>query len=248
MVILGGLEIIAGGYIVHRYQKNKNEKKRLEQEAQQRRHNTFPGAKSQPFNQSHPQHAIPPQKHGYVAHAPPNRSQSSYPPPHRPYTEPPPHRLHNAPHASQPQTFMIPRRPLPKQHHAPPPPQIIQPLQRADSMATISRMPIANGYRPSNLLDDPQLPPRRQNSQLSPIPQSPMAPPYGHPGFAVSSPALVNYPTTTTHSPIQYGGRQTVDDNWETFNQAPGHGHYASTVSTALGEARDDDPPPPYRP
>ncbi|KAF2438029.1 hypothetical protein P171DRAFT_166285 [Karstenula rhodostoma CBS 690.94] len=240
MVILGGLEIVAGGYLFHRYQRNKSEKKRLEQEAQQRRYNTFPGAKPQPCHPSHPQHAVPPQKYGYVAHAPPSRPQPPYPPLHRPSTEPPPHRPHNARHASQPQSFMIPRRPLPKQQHAPPP-QMIQPLQRADSMATISRMPIANGYRPSHVADDPQLPPRRQNPQLSPIPQSP----YGNPGFAVSSPAFINNPTTQTYSPTQHGGRQTMDDNWETYNN---HAHYAPSLSTALGETRDDDPPPPYRP
>ncbi|KAK7181950.1 hypothetical protein DPSP01_006180 [Paraphaeosphaeria sporulosa] len=248
MVILGGLEIVAGGYFFHRYQKNKNEKKRLEQEAQQRRHNTFPGAKPQPCYPSHPQHDIPPQKYGYVSNAPPHRPQPPYPPPHRPHTEPPPHRPHNGRHASQPQSFMIPRRPLPKQQYAPPP-QIIQPLQRADSMATISRMPIANGYRPSHVADDPQLPSRRQNSQLSPIPQSPMSSPYGNHGFAVSSPALINNPTTQTYSPVRPGGRQTVDDNWETYShQAPASGHYAPSLSTALGEVRDDDPPPPYRP
>lgn len=248
MVILGGLEIVAGGYFIHRYQKKQNEKKRLEQEAQQRRHNSFPGAKPQPCYSSHPQHAIPPQKYGYVAHAPPNRPQPPHRPPHRPHTEPPPRRPHNARHTSQPQSFMIPRRPLPKQQY-PPPPQIIQPLQRADSMATISRMPIANGYRPSHVADEAQLPLRRQNSQLSPIPQSPISSPYRNHGFAVSSPALINNPVTQTYSPVQHGGRQTVDDNWETYNhQAPGSGHYAPSLSTALGEDRDDDPPPPYRP
>lgn len=248
MVIFGGLEIVAGGYLFHRYQKSKNEKKRLEQEAQQRRYNTFPGAKPQPCHASHPQHVTLPQKHGYVAHTLPNRPQPPYPTPHRPYTEPPSHRPHNVRHGSQPQTFMIPRRPLPKQQCAPPP-QLIQPLQRADSMATISRMPIANGYRPSHIADDPQGPPRRQNSHLSPIPQSPMSSPYQHHGFAVSSPALVNRPSAETYSPIQHGGRQTVDDNWETYNrQAHGAGHYAPSLSTALGEDRDDDPPPPYRP
>jgi hypothetical protein len=43
------------------------------------------------------------------------------------------------------------------------------------------------------------------------------------------------------------GGRQTVDDNWETydFNPHP-NAHYAPTVaSTQLGE---HDPPPPYMP
>jgi hypothetical protein len=33
MVIFGGLEIIVGGYVVHRYHKKKNLKKQLEEEA-----------------------------------------------------------------------------------------------------------------------------------------------------------------------------------------------------------------------
>ncbi|KAJ4299264.1 hypothetical protein N0V90_004508 [Kalmusia sp. IMI 367209] len=245
MVIFGGLEIIAGGYLVHRYHKKQNQKRRLEEEAQHRRHNSFPGAQQPKPYYPHPPHQpspIPQQKYAY--HAPQPRPQPPYPPQHR-YTEPPPHRPHNAEPVRQPQSFMIPRRPVPQQQ---PPPIIIQPLQRADSFATISRMPIANGYRPSDVENDAPLPPRLQTSTLSPIPQSPMISPYGNAGFAVSSPALGHVPMTPTYSPIQPGGRQTVDDNWETYTQPPGHPHYAPSVSTALGEHRDDDPPPPYRP
>jgi hypothetical protein len=54
MVIFGGLEIVVGGYVVHRYHKKKNLKKQLEEEAQHRRHNTFPGAKPTP-NYAYPQ-------------------------------------------------------------------------------------------------------------------------------------------------------------------------------------------------
>ncbi|KAF1972705.1 hypothetical protein BU23DRAFT_554896 [Bimuria novae-zelandiae CBS 107.79] len=254
MVILGGLEIVAGGYLVHRYHKKQKEKKRLVEEAQQRRNNTFPGAK--PHYQHHHQYQagpIPQQKYGCVAHGPPNRPPPPFAPPHRPYTEPPAHRPHHSPSSSQPQPFMIPRRPVPKrqytqQPYEAAPPIIIQPLQRADSFATISRMPIANGYRPSDVTEDAPFPPRPHNQQLSPIPQSPMNSPYGNPGFAVSSPALGNNPTTPTYGPGLRGGGHTVDDNWETYNQRPSHAHYAPSESTALGEARDDDPPPPYRP
>lgn len=243
MVILGGLEIVAGGYLYHRYHKNKNEKKRLEREAEQRRHNSFPGAaKPQSCHPPHPQYTEAPHKY------PSSRPQPPYPPPHRPYTDPPPSRPHNVLQTSHPQSFMIPRRPLPKQQHAPPPPQVIQPLQRADSMATISRMPVANGYRPSNIAQDAQLPRHQQHSQLSPIPQSPVSSPYGTPGFAVSSPALANNLMAHPQVAIQHGRRQSVDDSWECYIQSPGYAHYAPSVSTALGEPRDDDPPPPYRP
>lgn len=251
MVLLGGLEIVAGGYIYHRYHRKKKDKKRLVEEAQQRRNNTFPGAKPQCYT-SYKYAATPEQKYGYIAHPSNNRPQPPFPP-HRHYTDPSPHRPQYAPTPSQPHPFTIPRRPVPKPHYTQqqydaPPPIIIQPLQRADSMATISRMPIANGYRPSDIPENPSIPPRRQNMQLSPIPQSPMTSPYGNANFSVSSPALGNIPTTPTYGSDLHGGRQTVDDNWETYNHAPAHIHYAPSASTALGEDRDDDPPPPYRP
>lgn len=234
MVILGGLEIVVGGYLVHRHYKNKNEKKRLEEEAQQRRHNTFPGAKPDSYGSyapppptPHQQPIIPQQK--FACYAPQQHPQPQFQPQPVQHT----------------QSFNIPRRPVPQRQppRAQQPPQIlIQPLQRSDSFATISRMPIANGYRPSNEeADPPGLPPRRHVSNLSPIPQNS---PYSNAGFSVSTPAIA----PSHNSPTQYGsphmGRNTVDDNWETY----GHSrlpHYTPSESTALGE---HDPPPPYRP
>jgi hypothetical protein len=249
MVILGGLEIVAGGYLVHRYHKKQKKKKRLVEETQQRRDNAFSAAKLQPCHapQLSQPTATTEQKYGYVANASPSRPPPPFPPLHRPYTEPPPHRPHNAPHAFQSQQFMIPRRPVPKRYNAPPP-HIIQPLQRADSFATISRMPVANGYRPTHDADDHSPPPHRENLQLSPLSHAPMNSPYSNHGFAVSSPALGNHPTTPTSTLGMHSGRYTVDDNWETYNPSPGRFDYAPSVSTALGEHRDDDPPPPYRP
>lgn len=245
MVIFGGLEIVAGGYLIHRYHKKQNEKKRLEDEAQQRRHNTFPGAQQPkpyypPAHPHHPPAPAPQQKYTY--HSPQPRPQVPFPPQHR-FTEPLPQNPYNATQFNHAQPHMIPRRPVPQQQ---PPPIIIQPLQRADSMATLSRMPMANGYRPGRAENEPPLPPRRQTSTLSPVPQSPS--PYGHSGFAVSSPALGHTAVTPTHHTAQTGGWQSVDDNWETYTQPHGHAHYAPSVSTALGEQVDDDPPPPYRP
>jgi hypothetical protein len=168
MVILGGLEIIAGGYLYHRYHKSKDEKRRLALEAQQGRHDS---CRSHP---PHPPHASPPQKYGYGAHTPLHHALHAPPPP-----PPPP-----------PTPFLIPRRPL----------------QRADSMATMSCMPVANGYRPSHAL------------------------------------------TPQTLRPVPHGGRPTVDDNWETYHShALAHPHHAPSLSKALGEPSDDDPPPPYR-
>lgn len=249
MVILGGLEIVAGGYLVHRYHKKQKKKKRLVEETQQRRDNAFSAAKLQPCHTPQLSQPTPTteQKYGYVANASPSRPAPPFPPLHRPYTEPPPHRPHHAPQVFQSQQFMIPRRPVPTPYNAPLP-NIIQPLQRADSCATISRMPVANGYRPTQGANDHQLPPHRANLQLLPVSHSHVNSPYGNHGFAVSSPALGNQPTTPTSNPGMHGGRYTVDDNWETYNQAPGRPTYAPSVSTALGEHRDDDPPPPYHP
>lgn len=242
-MIFGGLEIVAGGYFAHKYYKNKNEKKRLEEEAQTRRNNTFPSNRPstyQPHFQhqeqyshiQHPQHAAAPQKYACRAPTAP-----------RPHCQGQSRPQQLRPKPSHAQTFNIPRRPVPQRK----PEIIIQPsLQRADSMATLSRMPVADGYRPSNTTE--QAPsPRRQGSGVSPIQQSP----YGNIAFSASSPA---FGATPTSSPISYvmvpdgaGGHHTVDDNWETY----GHGGYRysayapTEASTQLGER---DPPPPYAP
>lgn len=244
-MIFGGLEIVAGGYFAHKYYKNKNEKKKLEEEAQTRRNNTFPSNRPSSYplqphfqhqeqypQQCRPQHVTPPQK--YACHAPTApRPQCQAQP--RPQLKP---------NSSYTQSFNIPRRPVPQRK----PEIIVQPsLQRADSMATLSRMPIANGYRPSNAAE-PSPPPRRQASGLSPVQYAP----YGNTAFSVSSPA---FGATPTSPPISYvvmpesglEGRHTVDDNWETYEHGPQrHSAYAPTeVSTQLGER---DPPPPYMP
>ncbi|PSN71930.1 hypothetical protein BS50DRAFT_239421 [Corynespora cassiicola Philippines] len=254
-MLLGGLEIVVGGILIHRYQTKKHEKKRLQDEALYRRHNTFPGAKPpQPYQHdpfAYPEHHIPavaPQKYacyGTVQQSqfqpqvfPQQHIQSPFDPQHKPQCEPQP-QLQPQPHPRTPiqhaPTFNIPRRPLPQQR-----PQLIQPLQRSDSFATISRMPVANGWRPHDVdvdVDDdnnpPSLPPRRQQSNLQPPSNSP----YSVSGFSVSVPAFgssANAPLTYVPSPTV--GRQTVDDNWETYGSPPAH------------QDSENDPPPPYQP
>jgi hypothetical protein len=239
-MIFGGLEIVAGGYFAHKYYKNKNEKRRLEDEAQHRRNNTFPSNRPasnrrpsyplQPHFQhqeQRPQQPQQPQK--YACHAPtPPRTASGLGSQPRPQHQ-------TRPKPSHTQSFTIPRRPVPQRK----PEILIQPsLQRADSMATLSRMPIANGYRPS---DQAGLNPPHAASNLDPVQQSP----YGNVGFAVSSPALGGM----NMSPVGYstGAVHSVDDNWETYgHQAHRYSAYAPTeASTQLGER---DPPPPYVP
>jgi hypothetical protein len=125
---------------------------------------------------------------------------------------------------------------------------IIQPsLQRTDSFATLSRMPIADGYRPYDTPETtPALPPRQVTAGLQPALQHGV---YGNAGFSVSTPALGATPTSpslTYTMGSEANGTQTVDDNWETYqhpNNSPPH--YAPTVSTELGER---EAPPPYTP
>lgn len=224
MVILGGLEVVVGGYLIHRYHKNKNEKKRLEIEANNRRQNTFPGAKPQSYPPQQ-QPMMPEQK--YACYAPQPLPQSQFQP---------------RPHPAQtfPQTRPYPQH---SQSHPPPMPQYqppIQPLQRADSMATLSNMPIANGLRPGEA--NPQLPPRRQTSNPRPIPQQQhLTTPYYNPSFSTSVPAFQPSPTSPyTHNNSAFG-RQTVDDNWEAYGPVSGSPHHGN-------QEDEDDPPPPYRP
>jgi hypothetical protein len=266
-MIFGGLEIVAGGYLVHRHYKHKNAKKRQADELEARRHNTFPGARPT----SHCQHAqqAPPQyqqpavtqqpviaQQKYACYAPSVASLPQAPQQHlypvQPFVQA---QAQTQPRPGPPrhaQTFTIPRRPVPESK----PQIIIEPsLQRTDSFATLSRMPIANGYRPQGLPQDstPVLPPRRHaTGGLQPVTTQGV---YGNPGFSISTPALGATPTspgltyTFATSPQAYGGHST-DDNWETYGH---HGHVGdarlshapTTASTQLGER---DPPPPYMP
>ncbi|KAH7412056.1 hypothetical protein DE146DRAFT_264056 [Phaeosphaeria sp. MPI-PUGE-AT-0046c] len=252
-MIFGGLEFVAGGYLLHRHYKHKNEKKRQEDEVETRRHNTFPGAKpatnhcqqQYPHQQHYQQPVIAPQKYPCygqpAAPRPQPHQQYSYPPPSHAQARPPP--PHQAP------TFNIPRRPVPEYK-----PQIlIQPsLQRTDSFATLSRMPIADGRRPQDLPQDesPVLPPwRHATGGLQPATVHGV---YGNAGYSVSTPALGATPTSPGLTYVMGTSDQTLgghstDDNWETYeHHGSGGVHYAPTeASTQLGER---DPPPPYMP
>jgi hypothetical protein len=248
-MIFGGLEFVAGGYLIHRHYKHKNEKKRQANEVEARRHHTFPGAKPagqqyQPLSQSQ-QPAVDHQKYAcyapQVAPRPQPQHQHSWSPQPDLQSRPEPPK-----HA---QTFTIPRRPVPERK----PQIIIQPsLQRTDSFATLSRMPIANGYRPQDVDEEtpPVLPPRRNaTGGLSPATTHGV---YGNAGFSVSTPAFGATPTSpgltytmaTSHN--GFSGHST-DDNWETYDHHVGERPvYAPTeASTQLGER---DPPPPYTP
>ncbi|EDU40803.1 repeatdomain containing protein [Pyrenophora tritici-repentis] len=250
-MIFGGLEIVAGGYLLHRHYRKKNEKERVDQDTQHKRNKTFPGATCTKQQQNWPQQAnhhaqhqqppaIPPQK--YACYAPvvpqqprPQFCQSQAEPQANTQFQ---HRPHAPPHT---QSFNIPRRPVPQRK----PQIIIQPsLQRSDSFATLSRMPIANGTRPQNAQE-------QESRALSPA--IPRNGPYGNAGFSVSTPAFGATPTSPglTYEMAgdqAYSAGHTANHDWETYRYEHGHqgAAYTPTVSTELGEY--DAPPPPYRP
>jgi hypothetical protein len=247
MVIFGGLEIVAGGYLIQRHYKHKNAKKRQADEVEARRHNTFPGARPQCYYQPTQQPVIQTQKYAYYAPGPSSPQQHQ-----QPYSQPYQGQSYGQPRPVPPQhtqSFSIPRRPLPDQK----PQIIIEPsLHRTDSFATLSRMPIANGYRPQGLPEDPPpvLPPRQHATGLQPATTHGV---YGNAGFSVSTPAFGATPTSpaltyTIGTGQQALGGHSVDDNWETYQRPSNNAHanYAPTeASTQLGER---DPPPPYAP
>ena len=253
-MIFGGLEIVAGGYLIHRHYRKKNEKEKLEQDAQHRRNNTFPGAsctkqqqnRHQQANhlaQHHQQPAIPPQKYACYAPVVPQPRQQLCQSQAEPQANTP---LQQRPHAPpHTQSFNIPRRPVPQRK----PQIIIQPsLQRSDSFATLLRMPMANGTRPQSIQE-------QQSSVLPPAGRLhiPHYGPYGNATFSISTPAFGATPTSPglTYEMAgdqAYSAGHTASHNWETyrFDQGGQRPHYPPTVSTDLGEY--DTPPPPYRP
>ncbi|KAL5118773.1 hypothetical protein ACEQ8H_003276 [Pleosporales sp. CAS-2024a] len=252
-MIFGGLELVAGGYLVHRHYKKKDLKKRQEDELEARRQKTFPGVKPAGHRQQQ-QPMIAAQKFACYGVAQPQPQPQPLPTQQyantaRPVVVQP----RPGPPPQYAQTFTIPRRPVPDRKQAQ---IIIEPsLQRTDSFATLSRMPIANGYhRPQNLPQDavPILPPRRHVSGgISPATATQTGV-YGNAGFSVSTPSFGATRTSpggltyTMATADQVHGGYAADD-WETHGHA-GHrlSHYAPTeASTQLGE---HDPPPPYAP
>jgi hypothetical protein len=251
-MIFGGLEFVAGGYLIHRHYKHKNQKKKQEHEVEveARRHNTFPGTKpSSHYSQQNYQQCQQPlaQQQKYACYAPPMpprpQPQHHHSYPAQPDVQPRPNPPQHA------QTFTIPRRPVPDHK----PQIIIEPsLHRTDSFATLSRMPIANGYRPQDLPEeDAQASPPRRHATggLQPAITHGV---YGNAGYSVSTPALGATPTSpaltyTMGTSQEAHAAFTTDDNWETYDhRGQSRLSYAPTeASTQLGER---DPPPPYTP
>ncbi|KAF2264955.1 hypothetical protein CC78DRAFT_579908 [Lojkania enalia] len=227
MVLLGGLEIVVGGYLVHRHYKNKNEKRRLQEEALQFRSSTFPSATSLPYPQQQGQ--IPHQKHAYYALPPQPQFQCQS-------------RPHNIQHVPQTQPCLQQTQSQPyfePQTH---------PLRRQQSFSSLSSIPVANGSQPQDVL--PPLPPRPEPSSLSPMQQyAPVNYPYYNTGFSVSDPGfepISDSPIEETH--LREGVYMT-DDRWEAYGPSSPNDHFELPGSSQRGEREEgDDPPPPYRP
>jgi hypothetical protein len=81
MVLLGGLELVAAGYLIHQYDENKKEKKRIEEERRRRRRR--PHSESPPRNR--PQRRDDRPKHDY---RPSDRPSAYAPPPAQPALRP----------------------------------------------------------------------------------------------------------------------------------------------------------------
>ncbi|USP78849.1 hypothetical protein yc1106_06123 [Curvularia clavata] len=250
-MILGGLEIVAGGYLLHRHYRKKNQKDDFQYDTQKKRHQTYPGTNCSQqqtgWNTHVPQQqpAMPPchTKRACYAVAPQPRPQL-----YTPQTIPQQQQQQQQQQYQQPrpqapqhtQSFNIPRRPVP-QHK---PQIIIQPsLQRTDSFATLSRMPVANGSRPHDIPSDEDPSPQKEAKQ-------PGLSPYGNTRYAASTPA---FGATPTSPGLRYELATTEHDvdEWYGFQREYESGgeerpHYAPTVSTELGER--DIPPPPYVP
>jgi hypothetical protein len=252
MVILGGLEIVIGGYFIHRHYKHKNEKKQLQEEEEKRRHNAFPGA-NPPNGLPQLVPVLPPQQK-YASHAPPSYTLQPQPQPC----------VQGRPRPCTAQTFPReqPHPGPPRQMALPPHMQLIQqeiqPLQRADSFSTLSHMPVADGLHRHDSRRPPQLPARPQPSPRHTIPRRPLNAnsPYNNTAFSLSTPAFgpvqhVQYTSASANvnpgasAPNSAFGRSTVDDNWETNGQQSQAPHVEVSEPT---EQRDDDPPPPYMP
>lgn len=246
-MIFGGLEIVAGGYLLHRHYRKKNQKDNFQYDAaQKKRHQTYPGTNCSQqrtgWNSTHvPQQQQPtrPQchtQHACYAVAPQPRPQLYTPqtlPQQQPHHQQQPRPL-APPHT---QSFNIPRRPVPEHK----PQIIIQPsLQRTDSFATLSRMPIANGSRPHDIPSDPDVSLQKDAKQPG------LMSPYGNARFAASTPA---FGATPTSPGLRYEMATTEYrvDEWYASSGGEASPHYAPTVSTELGE-RDMPPPPPYVP
>lgn len=259
MVIFGGLEFVAAGYLFHKYNKSQKEKKKSETDARVGRPGQSCPRRPQGHCQLQPQHCRPspqPKYHTYAythTHTVPGHQRPV--PPHQPHHQqqqqytgrPHPYiQQHTqsqvylaAPYTAQ--TFPIsqhhhPQQPQPRPQiyaHAQPsqPPPIILPPRRSDSSA--SRPPVVNGTPPTDLWHFEEHGPSTDTLALS----APQHHPYGHASFSASSPSLAG---STVYTPSQ---------REEYASQSPHVRFAAQGRRTGDGEPEgEDDPPPPYRP
>ncbi|KAF2748524.1 hypothetical protein M011DRAFT_457819 [Sporormia fimetaria CBS 119925] len=238
------LELLAGGYLLHRHYKKNREKRRLEEEAFENRSQSFPGprpqrhqhqicALSRPHHRQmtacggHPRTRPPHQMNAYENHprgrpvCGRRRAQSYEPAKSYKY---------------QPEPSPVTQR----QEH-------IQPVQRADSFAsTLSTSPVANGPRCRGGC----LPRRQESEQQSEQAVVPSRPFNMRPYNSVDEPARIHRDfrllETTIPRERQPLRSLAVGDVQERY------GSHSTPMGFDRPGARanedEDDPPPPYEP
>lgn len=254
MVIFGGLEFVAAGYLYHRYNKSQKEKKKQEADIRTGRPGQSCPRRQRQYHQQVQCRPSPQKYHTYAYTHTHTASGQQRPIEHQPqpqqqYTGRPQPYIHQhtqshghfaAPHTAH--TFPLQQlhsqhqQPQPPPHvyaqaHQQPPPMILPP-RRSDS--TASQPPMANGIPPSDLwLDHPSQFQHQGDSAHMLALQGPHHP-YGQPGFSASLPSLAD---STVYTPSQR------DDQLARVR-------YAAQVRRSVdGEPEgEDDPPPPYRP
>ncbi|KAF2201188.1 hypothetical protein GQ43DRAFT_472014 [Delitschia confertaspora ATCC 74209] len=238
MVLLGGLEIVIGGYLLHRHHKHKNQRIRAQQEEEQRRRparcHSAPAIvkQHQHQQQQHRQNLNQDQAQGPGGRRPQRKESyakygqgGQYAPqmgnqsmvhlggqhPGQYLVQPrPQHQVHSLPQYQHQYQH---------QHHLqfqlPP----VQPPRPHTSYPLSPQPLITHGSLPSTLYTPSQHPAAQQQQ---PQYQHPSCP-YYNTGLSASAPDLQDY-TITAPVALVGGGRHTAGENGE------------------------DDPPPPYRP
>ncbi|KAF2274395.1 uncharacterized protein EI97DRAFT_435230 [Westerdykella ornata] len=213
MVILGGLEIVVGGVLIHHYHKKHKKQKRLKQQEEEqslqteaRRRNSYPGPQS-----SNPQIPQPQQKSAY-----PYRSPPQYGSPQQQQRHP---RFHIARQHDRSQHQPVSR---PKTQLGDRPP--VEPLRRQDSFATIRDVPDGPRYtgRQAN-------PPSQRAQHLAPSPSRSIR-------FSRSVPSFERATMPPQMGPHQRNGGPIVDGNRDTH--AP-----LAVTTTRYDDDDDPPPP-----
>ncbi|KAG4437012.1 hypothetical protein IFR05_007516 [Cadophora sp. M221] len=225
MVILGGLELVAAGYIIHKHAQNKKEKQRIEDEAaalEEQQYRIFPSDGR--GRHSHSQHRRR-RSHSRRRHSTDGRHRKESPRPPMPVSRPPQYNIAPAPMQkplqrpnTHPQPLQRPNAPL-------------QPQQRPQAQPQPQSQPQPQPqtqYPPDikyGWTDEPARPPQQQDSSF---------PPTGWPAHWEQS------RTAGTQRPESSRGRQ------ERREDSP-HVRFGPSRHTPSVRSSSRTPPPSYR-